>query len=210
MVKIIAIDGPASSGKSTIARKIATYYSSPILHSGRLYRAIAFEIIKKKIKIDNRNEILKSIKSLNEKKLKSKDLYSTEIDKISSIISAKSYVRNELMHYQRNFPVNFAKNKKFAIIEGRDIGTVVFPDAKHKIFLWADAKIRAQRRYIQILKNGEKTGLKRIYGEIIARDAKDLNRKVAPLRPAVNSLLLDTSYLDIEQVFNAIKKIIKS
>ena len=98
---------------------------------------------------------------------------------------------------------------KFVVIEGRDIGTVIFPEAKLKIFLWADASIRAERRYNQIIKKGQKVRLNRIYNEIVTRDTKDLTRKIAPLKPAVNSVLLDTSYLDIEQAFNALKKIIK-
>ena len=141
--------------------------------------------------------------------MKSKHLYSSEIDKVSSIISTYNYLRNELKLYQRNFPKNFAKHKKFAIIEGRDIGTVIFPDAEYKIFMWADARIRAERRYEQISKKGQKASLERIYREIVARDTKDFNRMVAPLKPAVNSLLLDTTYLDIEQAFNEIKNRIK-
>ena len=98
--------------------------------------------------------------------------------------------------------------KKYAIVEGRDIGTEIFPEAKFKVFLWADPSIRAKRRYEQVTQNGKKVSLKRIYDEIIARDSKDLGRKIAPLRPAANSVLLDTSYLDIEQAFNAIKKVL--
>ena len=94
------------------------------------------------------------------------------------------------------------------IIEGRDIGTVIFPCADYKIFLWADAKIRAKRRYEQITKNGKKASFKRILIEINTRDRKDLTRKIAPLMPAANSVLLDTTYIDIEQVFNALKEII--
>ena len=110
------------------------------------------------------------------------------------------------MTYQRGFPKKYAKDRKFAVIEGRDIGTEVFPLAKIKIFMWADAKVRARRRCMQIKKKGGKASLKRIYDEIVARDMNDINRKTAPLRPAVNSVLLDTSYLDIEQAFNTIKK----
>jgi cytidylate kinase len=209
MVEIIAIDGPASSGKSTLAKKISSNFDSPILYSGRLYRAVAYEIIKKKIDVSDKNSILHSAKSLDKIKLNSKKLYSSEIDKLSSIISAKKYLRDELKQYQRNFPINFAKNKKFAIIEGRDIGTLIFPDAKYKIFMWAEAKIRARRRFDQIRKKGEKASLNRIYKEIVARDKKDLSRKIAPLKPAVNSLLLDTTYLDIEQAFNVIERLIK-
>ena len=208
MVEIVAIDGPASAGKSSLAKKISDHYNSPILHSGKLYRAVANEIIEKKIKIGDKKSILKFLNSLNLNELNSNNLYSSEIDKISSVISSKKYLREKLSEFQRKFPKNFAKNRKFAIIEGRDIGTVIFPGAKYKIFIWADARIRAQRRFDQILKKGQKVGLERIYREIVDRDTKDLNRRIAPLRPAVNSLLLDTTYLDIEQTFNAVKKII--
>ncbi len=209
MAEILAIDGPASAGKSTLAKKISKFYNSPILHSGKLYRAVANEIINKKLRISDKKNILEFLKSLDLNKLNSKDLYSSEIDKIASIVSRKKYIREELKTFQMTFPKNYAKNKKLAIIEGRDIGTVIFPKAKYKIFVWADAKVRAKRRFDQISKKGQKAGLARIYREIVDRDKKDLNRRVAPLRPAVNSLLLDTTYLDIEQAFDAIKKVIE-
>ena len=209
MVEILAIDGPASAGKSTLAKKISEFYNSPILHSGRLYRAVAYEIIKKKISLNDKKNILKFLNSLDMDNLNSKNLYSSEIDEIASIVSKKKYLREELMTFQLNFPKSYAKNKKLAVIEGRDIGTVIFPDAKYKIFVWANAKIRAKRRFNQISKKGQKVGLRRIYREIVNRDKKDFNRSIAPLKPAVNSLLLDTTYLDIEQAFNAIKKVIE-
>ena len=209
MTEILAMDGPASAGKSTLAKKISKFYNSPILHSGRLYRAVANEIINKKLRISDKKNILKFLKSLDLNKLNSKDLYSSEIDKMASIVSRKKYLREELKTFQMKFPKNYAKNKKLAIIEGRDIGTVIFPKAKYKIFVWADAKVRAKRRFDQISKKGQKVGLTRIYREIVDRDKKDLNRSIAPLKPAVNSLLLDTTYLDIEQAFNAIKKVIE-
>ncbi len=208
MTEIITIDGPASVGKSTLAKKISDYYEVPLLNSGRLYRTVASEIIDKKINIQDKYRILQCAKSLQNKKLSSKKLFSSKIDKIASEISSKKYLRNQLKIYQKEFPRKYAIGKKFAIIEGRDIGTEIFPQAKIKIFMWADAKIRAKRRYLQILKKGRKASLKRIYNEIIARDTNDLNRKIAPLKPAVNSVLLDTSYLDIEQAFSAIKKLL--
>ena len=204
MVEIIAIDGPASVGKSTLAKKISNYYEAPLLNSGRLYRAVAFEIINKKININNNSKILQCAKSLSYENIKSDKLFTSKIDKIASEISSKKYLRKELMAYQREFPTKYAHDKKFAVIEGRDIGTVIFPHAKIKIFMWADVKVRAKRRYLQIKKKGRKTSLKRIYNEIVVRDMNDLNRKIAPLRPAVNSVLLDTSYLGIEQAFNTI------
>ena len=210
MTKIITIDGPASVGKSTLAKKISNHFKAPLLHSGRLYRAVALEMIENKIKLSDRIGILQSVKMVIKNNLKKRELYSSEIDKISSIISTKKYLRDELKNYQRQFPLKMAKGKRFAVIEGRDIGTEIFPKADYKIFMWANAKIRAQRRYDQISANGQKISFRRIYNEITDRDMKDINRKVAPLRPAVNSVLLDTSYLDIEQAFNVVNKIIEN
>lgn len=208
MVKIIALDGPASVGKSTLAKKISIELDYPLLISGKLYRAIAFEILVNKINLNNKGEILKCIKKVNLENLKSSKLYSSKIDMLSSIISKKKYVRNELIKYQRQFPIKHGKRKKAVVIEGRDIATVIFPEAEYKIFLWANAKVRAERRYLQIKKNGKKANLQRIYEEINKRDKTDLNRKVAPLCPDVNSVLLDTTYLDIEQSFNSVIKIL--
>tara|TARA_Y200000002_G_scaffold49400_1_gene35455 strand:- start:71 stop:718 length:648 start_codon:yes stop_codon:yes gene_type:complete len=209
MVKIIAIDGPASVGKSTLAKIISRRFNSPILFSGKLYRAVALETIKRRISPHNIKEILKCVSYLNLTKLNSNELFSSEVDSISSIISANKSLRDRLTKFQRDFPkINDVKNRKFAIIEGRDIGTIVFPKADYKIFLWADANIRAKRRYEQIKKNGKKVSYNRVFNDINSRDRKDLTRKIAPLMPAGNSVLLDTSYIDIEQAFNAIKKII--
>ena len=208
MHKIIAIDGPASSGKTSLAKKLSEKLNAPILFSGKLYRAIAFEMIKKNININQSKKILNIVSLLNEDKLKNKNLFNPKIDRISSSIATKRFLRNSLLKFQRSFPEKNSKNSKYVIIEGRDIGTVVFPDADFKVFVWADTSIRAKRRYKQIIKNGKKSSFNKVFADIKKRDYKDLNRKVAPLKPAENSVLLDTTYLDIEQSFNALKKII--
>ena len=208
MTKIVAIDGPASVGKSTIGKILSRKYKSPILFSGKLYRAIALEVINQKISLSNIKEIVKCVSYINLKQLNNKELYSSEVDNISSIISAKKQLRDKLVTFQRDFPKSFCKSNKFAIIEGRDIGTVIFPKADYKIFLWAKSEVRAKRRYEQLKKNGKKVSYKRIFEEINTRDRKDMTRKIAPLMPAANSVLLDTSYIDIEQAFNAIKMVI--
>ena len=208
MVKIIAIDGPASVGKSTLAKKISKKFKAPVLFSGKLYRALALEIIKQKINLNNTEEILRSINSIDSGNLSSAELYSSEVDNVSSIISAKKQVRNKLISFQRSFPKKYGDNIKFAIIEGRDIGTIIFPKANYKIFLWAASEVRAKRRYDQLRKNGKNVSYNKIFREINVRDQKDMTREIAPLMPAANSVLLDTSYIDIEQAFNAIKRII--
>ena len=208
MAKIIAIDGPASVGKSTLAKKLSKKLKAPVLYSGKLYRALALEIIKRKIKFNDTEEILKCITCIDIDNLGSAKLYSSEVDKVSSIISAKKQVRNKLISFQRSFPKKYGDNIKFMIIEGRDIGTIIFPKASHKVFLWATAEVRAKRRCEQHRKNGKNVSYSKIFNEINARDHKDMTRKIAPLMPAANSVLLDTTYIDIEQVFNALKEII--
>ena len=208
MYKIITIDGPASVGKSTLAKKLAKKYKSPILFSGKLYRAVALELIKRNYDPNNIQNILRCVDCIDLNRLDSKELYSSEVDNLSSIISSKKKLRSKLIMFQKNFPKKYGRRSKFAIVEGRDIGTVIFPDADYKIFLWADPEIRARRRYEQIIKSGKIASFKRIFREINARDRKDLTRKIAPLMPAANSVLLDTSYIDIEQAFNALRKII--
>ena len=110
MTKIVAIDGPASVGKSTIAKILSKKYKSPILFSGKLYRAIALEVINQKISLGNIKEILKCVSNINLKQLSNKELYSSEVDNISSIISAKKQLRNKLVTFQRDFPKNFCKS----------------------------------------------------------------------------------------------------
>ena len=208
MVKIIAIDGPASVGKSTLAKKISKKLNAPVLYSGKLYRALALEVIKRKINFNKTEEILKCITYIDLDNLSSAELYSSEVDSVSSIISAKEQVRDKLIAFQRSFPKKYGNNIKFAIIEGRDIGTIIFPKANYKIFLWAASEVRAKRRYEQLRNNGKNVSYGKIFSEINVRDQKDMTRKIAPLMPAANSVLLDTSYIDIEQAFNAIKQII--
>ncbi len=208
MVKIIAIDGPASVGKSTLAKKISKKFNAPVLYSGKLYRALALEVIKRKINFNKTEEILKCITYIDLDNLSSAELYSSEVDNVSSIISAKEQVRDKLIAFQRSFPKKYGDNIKFAIIEGRDIGTIIFPKANYKIFLWAASEVRAKRRYEQLKNNGKNVSYSKIFSEINVRDRKDMTRKIAPLMPAANSVLLDTTYIDIEQVFNALKEII--
>ena len=211
MAKIIAIDGPASVGKSTLSKKLSRQFKAPVLYSGKLYRALALEIIKQKINPGNTKGILECINYIHLDNLNSDELYSSEVDNISSIISAKKQLRNKLITLQRSFPKKFGNSIKFAIIEGRDIGTVIFPRADYKIFLWAASEVRAKRRYEQLRKNGKNVSYSNIFREINVRDRKDMTRKIAPLMPAANSVLLDTTYIDIELVFKVLKeKIIKT
>jgi cytidylate kinase len=205
---VIAIDGPAGVGKTTIAKKLSKKINAPVLFSGQLYRAVAYEMIKNKINTSEENKIIQIAKKLDMSIYSERVLYTAKIDLISSKISSNKLLRKALISYQRNFP-KIQKNRiKHVIIEGRDIGTVIFPKAKFKFFMWASSKIRAKRRYEQIKKTSKKAKLLSIHKEIDRRDLRDMNRKVAPMIPAVDSYLIDNTNYDIPQTFNAILKIL--
>ncbi len=209
MTKIIAIDGPSASGKTEIAKKLSKKLNAPLLISGKLYRAVALEILNKKINLQNKKKILECVDDINESSLNSKKLYSSKIDNIASQISSIKNLRSRLLKYQRNFPKKYLGSKKYVIIEGRDIGTVIFPNADYKIFMWASSKIRAQRRASQIAETKKKPNISQIYKAIIARDKRDMNRETAPLIPAADSYLICTDFSDKEVTFNTIIKIIE-
>ena len=209
MVKIIAIDGPASSGKSEMSKKLSKKFNAPILFSGKLYRAIALELINQKINLKDTKSIINLVRNIKLDDLDSKNLYSHQIDKVSSQISSIKDLRLSLIKYQRQFPKKYSKSKKYVIVEGRDIGTVIFPKSDFKIFMWASSEERAKRRAAQVAKNKKVPNISQIHKLIKERDIRDITRKTAPLIPAVDSYLIDTTFLDIEQTFNTIIKIIK-
>ena len=135
-------------------------------------------------------------------------LYTAKIDLISSKISSNKLLRKALINYQRRFPKIQKKRIKHVIIEGRDIGTIIFPRAKVKFFMWASSKIRAKRRYDQVKKSSKNAKLLLIHKEIEKRDLRDMSRKFAPMVPAADSYLIDNTNYDIPQTFNVILKIL--
>ena len=210
MAKIIAIDGPAGVGKSTIANKLSKYLDAPVLMSGKLYRAVACEAIIQKKNPTNIKSIEIIAQNIDVNIYSDEQLYNDQIDQVSSKISSKKPIRQALINLQRSFPKNFRKSKKFCIIEGRDIGTVIFPNADIKIFMWASSEVRAIRRLEQVKKVNKKAKLTSIQKSIIERDLRDMSRKLAPLIPAADSYLCDNSNYSIEQSFKTILKIIKA
>ena len=209
MSRVITIDGPAGVGKGTICKLLGCYLNAEILNSGKIYRVIAYNIIKCKINSKDTLSVIEYVKSFDYKSLSSNKLYNKNIDLISSQISSIPQLRKLVVKIQRNFTGLNNNHSKLLIAEGRDMGTAIFPKAKIKIFLWADSKIRAQRRYQQIKKTQKNRKFDTILEEIKLRDFRDMSRKIAPLRPAEDSYLIDNSNLDIEQCFNKILKIIK-
>jgi|TARA_B100001079_G_scaffold152899_1_gene131091 cytidylate kinase len=214
---IIAIDGPAASGKSTTAIGVAKCLGITYLDTGAMYRAVTFGLIENDIKFEDSSELdnyLKQIKlKLSETKSGvklnldgrniSKDIRSSKVTENVSEVSALKSVRDSMVLIQRKMA-----KKNDCILEGRDIGTVVFPDADFKFFLIADEKVRAKRRQNDLKKMGEQKSIDNVTRDIIKRDYKDSTRKHSPLIKSENAIIIDTSNLGINKVIDKIVNIV--
>ena len=214
---IIAIDGPAASGKSTTAIGVAKRLGITYLDTGAMYRAVTFGLIENDIKFEDSSELdnyLKQIKlKLSETKSGvklnldgrniSKDIRSSKVTENVSEVSALKSVRDSMVLIQRKMA-----KKNDCILEGRDIGTVVFPDADFKFFLIADEKVRAKRRQNDLKKMGEQKSIDNVTRDIIKRDYKDSTRKNSPLKKSEDANIIDTSDLGINEVIDKIVNIV--
>ena len=188
---VIAVDGPAASGKGTIARALAREFGLPLMDTGLLYRAVALNLWRWGGDPANQFEALRACDELN---LDASDpeLRSEPVSKIASAISAYPPVRAALLARQQDF----ARQDGGAVLDGRDIGTVIAPDADVKLFVTASAEVRAKRRLRELEQRGMPAHYDDVLADIRARDQRDSTREVAPLTPAADAMLLDTSVLD--------------
>ena len=201
---LIAMDGGASSGKTTSGKLIAKKYGFKLLTSGLLYRFIAYKLLKNK-KIKSRNSFLKKItKKITSKDLKNKNLFSTEVTKYTSEIANIKRIRDLLKSYQ----INFSKNR-LCIIEGRDIGTVVIPKADLKLFFKCSLNNKTKIRFEEYRKTNKKISFNEVKKAIKLRDSNDSNRKISPLKPAKDAVIVDTSKVNKKQMLTKLSKIIE-
>jgi cytidylate kinase len=191
---IIAIDGPAASGKGTLAKRLAGHYGFGHLDTGAIYRAVAYALVSQGSDLRDEAAAVHAARSLDVDTFDNPALKSHEVGTAASVVSAIPAVRAALVEFQRQF----AAKPPGAVLDGRDIGTVICPNADVKIFVVADAKVRAQRRAREAQGRGEMADEAIILADILARDERDQNRTVAPLKPASDAYLLDNSHLDIE------------
>ncbi|OWK32431.1 (d)CMP kinase [Sphingomonas mucosissima] len=190
---IIAVDGPAASGKGTIAKALAKHYDLPHLDTGLLYRAVAATV--KRLELDPTREAdAVAACDFDELTLADPVLRDDEIGKLASIVSAHPLVRAALFQRQKRF----ANQEGGAVLDGRDIGTVIAPAAEAKLFVRATPTIRARRRHAELQGNGSPVTFDQVLADIRARDQRDSSRTTAPLVPAPDAALLDTSFLSIE------------
>jgi CMP/dCMP kinase len=197
---IVAIDGPAASGKGTLARKIAEHFGLKRLDTGMLYRAVARFVIEAGCDLEDPRARLAAAKALDAAHLKdAASLRSPGMGEAASIVAADPAVRTEILAFQRDF----ARDPPGAVLDGRDIGSIVCPDADIKIFVTATAEARARRRWKELTAAGSDISYPQVLDDIRRRDARDTSRAVAPLKPAQDAHLLDTTDLDIEAAFRA-------
>jgi len=191
---VIAVDGPAASGKGTIARALAKHFGLPHMDTGLLYRAVALNLWRWGGDPGNEFEALRACHELNLNPDDS-ELRSEPVSKIASVISAYPSIRAALLKRQQDF----AGRRGGAVLDGRDIGTVIAPGADVKLFVTASPEVRAGRRLRELEERGMTAHFDDVLADIRARDQRDSSRAAAPLHPAADAIILDTSALDVEQ-----------
>lgn len=196
---IVAIDGPAAAGKGTIAKRLATHYRLPYLDTGLLYRATAMKMAEQGLDLNDGQTAGRIAATVEPSRLTEPQLRGYEAGELASRIAVHKEVRSALLDLQRDF----ANGPTGAVLDGRDIGTTICPEADVKIFVTASPEVRAQRRTEELRAKGGAIDYERILEEIRDRDARDSARAVAPLRPAADAYLLDTTDKDIEAAFRA-------
>ncbi len=214
---VIAVDGPGGAGKGELTRRLAARYDFELLDSGAIYRVLGYAVRKAGLALFDTESVVKEAEVLNLRfetaddgvhvllggEDVSKEIRTEEAGAAASRVSAVPEVRAALLQRQRDF-----RKEPGLVADGRDMGTVVFPDAQVKIFLDASAKVRAQRRVRQLEQKGEKPDFGEILKAIEERDYRDRNREVAPLKPAADAAVIDSSEMGIEEVFNLAVKIV--
>jgi CMP/dCMP kinase len=191
---IIAIDGPAASGKGTLGKRLAAHYGLRHLDTGLLYRAVAQAVLGTGHRLDDTARAAAVAQTLDPAQFDEEALKSHAAGEGASVVSAIPEVRAALLRFQRNF----AAAPPGAVLDGRDIGTVICPHADAKIFVTASPEVRARRRALEMLRRGEAADETAILADIRRRDERDTQRAIAPLRPAADAHVLDTSDLDID------------
>ena len=203
---IIAIDGPAASGKGTLGKRLAHHYGFRHLDTGVIYRAVAQALLEAGADLTNEALAVAVAMELDPEKFGNPVLKTQKVGDAASVVSAIPKVREALISFQRQF----AAGPPGAVLDGRDIGTVICPDADVKIFVVADPHVRARRRTLVALARGEQADEAAVLADILKRDERDRNRAAAPLKAAPDAVLLDNSQLDIESGVRAAIDIVEA
>ena len=199
---VIAIDGTFASGKGTLGKRLADHYGLPYLDTGKLYRAVGHALIKAGDDPSDAGKAALAAKALDVKILSDPILKSGDVAVAASKVAVHPEVRAALFQFQRDFA------KLGAVLDGRDIGTIICPDADVKLYIDAAPEERARRRHLELTAYGEDISLETVLAQLIERDTRDKTRKEAPLKPAEDAHLIDTTHLGIEAVFDLAVEIV--
>ncbi|RVU36001.1 (d)CMP kinase [Hwanghaeella grinnelliae] len=202
---VIAVDGPAASGKGTLARKLAAHFGYDYLDTGKLYRAVGLAVLNAGQDPSDADAALAAAQSIDPARLDDPALSGDDAAAAASKVAAIGPVRAAL----KDFQLAFAGREPGAVLDGRDIGTVICPDAPAKLFVTATVEVRAERRHKELLSRGEDSIYARVLQELKERDERDTSRADAPLRPADDAQVLDTSAMTIEEAFAEALKIVE-
>jgi cytidylate kinase len=202
---VIAIDGPAAAGKGTLARRLAAHLGLPYLDTGLLYRAVARRLLNDGHHLTDPREAIAAAEKLLPADLHRTDLRSPEVDQSAASVAAIPGVRAALLAFQRGFG-----SAQGAVLDGRDIGTIIFPDAAAKFFVTASVEARAERRWKELQQKGVDITLQKILDDMKARDAADESRAAAPLVPAKDAVRLDTTRMNADEAFAAALAVLES
>ena len=205
---VIAIDGPAAAGKGTLARRLEEHFKLSKLDTGLLYRATGWKVVQAGDDPEDADAAEKAARALDPAELANERLRTDEAAQAASKVSAIPGVRAALLDFQRNFAINpphlaDGSPAQGAILDGRDIGTTVCPDAQVKLFITASTETRAKRRFLELQERGLEAIYARVLEEMIERDERDSSRSASPLKAADDALTLDTSDMDADQAFDA-------
>ena len=206
---IIAIDGPAAAGKGTLTRKLAKHYNLALLDTGLIYRAVGLKAVLSGDPSDSEIAI-QAAKSLDLADLKIHDIRGELAAKSASLVAAIPAVRDVLLEFQREFAHNPPDGKLGSILDGRDIGTVVCPDAKFKLYITASLEVRTDRRYKELQERGEEAIRSAVLDDIKTRDERDTARALSPLKPAGDAKIIDSSDFNASEVFSLAQEFIRS
>lgn len=206
MNKIIAIDGPTASGKGTVAKKIAEYFKLPYLNTGGLYRSIALYMHKNNLtNFKDNKEIINILDLVDFSNLENEELYTENIGFIASKVAPIQEVRDFLFNFQRKF----ALQESGAVLDGRDIGTVICPEASFKFYITATVEERASRRFKEMQLKNKNISYEIILQQLTERDKKDKERKNSPLKQAIDAILIDTTNMNKQEVLDNVLSYIK-
>ncbi len=206
--RVIAIDGPAAAGKGTLARGLAAHYGFAHLDTGALYRKVGYLVIEAGGNPEHEPDAAAAAHRLAQSSIPDAAIRTSAMGKAASQVSGHPAVRETLLQFQRDFATRPPGNAPGAVLEGRDIGTVICPDAPVKLFITASPEERARRRHVELTGRGETTPYDMVLADVRARDERDSSRAAAPLRPAEDAHLLDTTDLSIEAALEAARAIV--